>query len=70
MPRIAFPLKLVISVYRSLSNVQRINVIGINFWISLFEIILGNTILSEMFEFWKVPLYFIIMGVHAYVHAT
>ena len=49
----------------SLPRLRIINVFEINFWISLFKIILGNINLSEMFEFWKVPLYFIIVGVHA-----
>ena len=43
-------------------KVQRIKVFEFNFWISLFKIILGNTILPEMFEFWKVPLF---LGMHA-----
>ena len=46
----------VMSVYRSLKG-QRINGFRYNFRISLLNIIPGNTILPEMFEFWKVQLF-------------
>ena len=39
----------------------RINVFEFNFLISLFNFILGNAILPEIFEFWKVQL---VLGVH------
>ena len=51
----------------SLTKVQGINVFEFNFWISLFEIFLGNSILSEMFEFWKEPLYLLLYNLVIYI---